>query len=253
MPKRIKCLRDLQDATPDVKARVLFRSGDLVKSNKKYIDKYLKKNNITDIIDFRTDEEVKHYPEYVPQGVNYFNYPVLTIYDNPTVTRKSRANILKTIMEYEGGPEAYMVSVYQSLAIKEEGIKNYSLFLKTLLDAKGNVLWHCTQGKDRTGMASTILLLALGIDLDTIKNDYLSFNKKNRMFRFTCRALITCLLLNRKKALSLEMMLSAREAYFDSFIGSILDKYGSFDNYFLALDMSKEDLMNLRKKYLKEE
>lgn len=43
-----------------------------------------------------------------------------------------------------------------------------------LLDAQdGAVLMHCTAGKDRTGFAAAALLLALGVDRDTVVEDYM--------------------------------------------------------------------------------
>ena len=39
------------------------------------------------------------------------------------------------------------------------------------------VLWHCTAGKDRTGIGAVIFLAALGVDEDTIFEDYLETNE----------------------------------------------------------------------------
>ena len=33
-------------------------------------------------------------------------------------------------------------------------------------------LFHCTAGKDRTGVAAALLLLVLGVDLETVLDDY---------------------------------------------------------------------------------
>lgn len=45
--------------------------------------------------------------------------------------------------------------------------------------SKGSVLWHCTEGKDRCGLLSAVLLLALGAEQSTIKEDYLLTNRVN--------------------------------------------------------------------------
>ena len=37
--------------------------------------------------------------------------------------------------------------------------------------SKGCVLWHCTEGKDRCGLLSAVLLLALGVERSTIMED----------------------------------------------------------------------------------
>jgi len=46
-------------------------------------------------------------------------------------------------------------------------------FLRAVLTAKGPVIFHCSAGKDRTGIASALLLLALDISDEAIIEDYL--------------------------------------------------------------------------------
>jgi protein-tyrosine phosphatase len=43
---------------------------------------------------------------------------------------------------------------------------------------------HCAAGKDRTGVAIAVLLAALGVDTDTILNDYLLTNDVGNFERF---------------------------------------------------------------------
>ena len=46
-------------------------------------------------------------------------------------------------------------------------------FARLLETEDGAVLLHCTAGKDRTGFAAAALLLALGVDRDTVVEDYM--------------------------------------------------------------------------------
>lgn len=48
--------------------------------------------------------------------------------------------------------------------------------------SKGSVLWHCTEGKDRCGLLSAVLLLTLGVKRSTIMEDYLLTNRVNAAF-----------------------------------------------------------------------
>ncbi|MBQ2505042.1 MAG: tyrosine-protein phosphatase, partial [Erysipelotrichaceae bacterium] len=41
------------------------------------------------------------------------------------------------------------------------------------------VLWHCSEGKDRCGMVSVLVLKMLGVDEETIRSYYLFTNKVN--------------------------------------------------------------------------
>ena len=45
------------------------------------------------------------------------------------------------------------------------------------MDNKGDpLLWHCTAGKDRTGVEAMLLMAALGCDYDTIRQDFMLTN-----------------------------------------------------------------------------
>lgn len=45
------------------------------------------------------------------------------------------------------------------------------------MPANEALVYHCSAGKDRTGMVSALILMALGVDDDTIARDYLLTNK----------------------------------------------------------------------------
>ena len=46
--------------------------------------------------------------------------------------------------------------------------------------SQGAVLWHCSEGKDRCGMTTALVLEALGVDRDLIMEDYLKTNLINK-------------------------------------------------------------------------
>jgi protein-tyrosine phosphatase len=48
----------------------------------------------------------------------------------------------------------------------------YRAIFARLLAYDGAVMYHCSAGQDRTGMASALILTALGVDRDTIIKDY---------------------------------------------------------------------------------
>ena len=47
----------------------------------------------------------------------------------------------------------------------------------------GALLFHCTAGKDRTGMAAYLILSALGVEQKIIMEDYLLTNTVTQEFR----------------------------------------------------------------------
>ncbi len=47
-----------------------------------------------------------------------------------------------------------------------------------LLESDGPLVFHCTAGKDRTGFAAAMILLALGVPPDDVMRDYLLTNER---------------------------------------------------------------------------
>jgi protein-tyrosine phosphatase len=73
---------------------------------------------------------------------------------------------------------ALMRDLYRRLAV--ESTDRYGEFFERLLSAQGPVVFHCTAGKDRTGFAAALLLLALGVDRAVVMDDYLLTNEVYR-------------------------------------------------------------------------
>ena len=69
------------------------------------------------------------------------------------------------------GSEKEMLQLYAVLPV--EAIPRYRIFFSLLADpANTPILFHCSAGKDRTGVASALLLHALGASRETIMEDY---------------------------------------------------------------------------------
>ena len=73
-------------------------------------------------------------------------------------------------------------NMYPSLIRSEYSQLQYAAFLRLIIEAPedGGVLWHCFQGKDRTGWGAAFLLFALGVDREAIIED---FDLSNEAYR----------------------------------------------------------------------
>lgn len=56
----------------------------------------------------------------------------------------------------------------------------FGALLRHLIDEPTPQVFHCTAGKDRTGVAAALLLGALAVDRDTVMQDYLLTNERYR-------------------------------------------------------------------------
>jgi len=67
--------------------------------------------------------------------------------------------------------DAYMVNEY--LKMVDDHAADFGRLLSALAEPGAlPALFHCTAGKDRTGVAAALLLLVLGVDLETVLDDY---------------------------------------------------------------------------------
>lgn len=71
-----------------------------------------------------------------------------------------------------------MNELYRNL-VNDQSHRFAELFAH-LLDEDRPMLFHCTAGKDRTGVAAALILLALGVDRGTVVQDYLLTNQHYR-------------------------------------------------------------------------
>ncbi len=72
-----------------------------------------------------------------------------------------------------------MEDLYRGL-VRQHAQRFASLFRHLLLDDplhQGPLVFHCTAGKDRTGVAAALILLALGVPRDVVEADYLLTNQ----------------------------------------------------------------------------
>ena len=251
--KRVDFLRDLggfHAGGKRVRYGVLYRSSDFSETSPKIRKRLEALFGESVVIDLRSPSEVAAEPEERLLG-EYIHNPPLGDDNNPAVTRKTRMRILKKHMSSEGGAKGHLVRIYQRLIRLPEAIASYRKTFDILLHEAKTIVWHCTQGKDRTGMTSALILAALGVDWAEIREDYLYFNKTCKTKNFWISVAMTTLLFSRKKAKSLYHLLSAQPEYIDGALAAIESDYGSVDGYLhKAIGLSDKDILALREKYL---
>jgi protein-tyrosine phosphatase len=92
------------------------------------------------------------------------------------------------------------------------------------------LVFHCTAGKDRTGVAAALLLLALGVPAREVEADYLLTNAYYRAPPVEGGAL---------PAEALQVLWSVQPGYLHSALALIDERHGGLERYFaekLALD-----------------
>lgn len=223
-----------------IKPGLLLRTGRLSKATDRDIER-LAALGVGDIIDFRDKGEIERSPDKPVPGAAYHSLPALPDLaenfrpvDDPTYTAQEVHDDFRRI--------------YRLLAQSGESTEAYAEFFRILLRSEGKpVLWHCTQGKDRTGVAAVLLLTALGIDEESIRREYLLTNEATRE---TLAAMLAMDAPPFPPDIAREIFL-VFEDNLKSYLHCIELEYGSVMNYLeLALDIGPDEIETLERYYL---
>lgn len=159
-------------------SRKLVRGGHLASLTP--IDQSTLTNyGISRIIDLRSTAEITKYPDIVPDGMTYDHIPVL---DNDDTESTETAEKLQE--EYSTNARAgslQMQFVYRKMVVSRHAQRAYHDFLTTLLNygEQETILFHCSAGKDRTGICTLLLLSILDVQPENIVTDYMLTNKSS--------------------------------------------------------------------------
>lgn len=225
----------------------LIRSGSLHKLSDKD-QQTLINNNLKVVIDFRSEEEFISRADVRIDGVKYISYPLLEK-DMRNDNKHADDNLLKLINNEDGGKKL-LLKTYRDIFSTEKGVNGLRLFFKVIQENEdGAILWHCSQGKDRAGLAAFILEYALGVSFEDCVEDYLYTNiaMKKKI------AQLTPIVLRKSKGdrsllKGLDEVFSADFSYVETALKTIDELYGNLD-YFIK-NVLKIDVNLLKEKYL---
>lgn len=183
--KRELNLRDLGEIGGGVVPKGLFlRSGKLSILSREECAQLCRKFHIGCVIDLRTPVESAEFQDPLPEGVEYLQIPLLR--DSAVgITHETGSDPMTIIRNLRKNPEKLkeMIPDFKALYtdIVTDGYSRSQLD-KAVLTLQQNAqkgictLYHCTAGKDRTGIVSMALLKSYGISNEDIVRDYLRTN-----------------------------------------------------------------------------
>ena len=225
----------------------LIRSSSLDKISDNDYKKLYKDLKVKTVIDLRTKIEAEEEKDIIPSDVEYYNIPLV---NEETLGITHGINTEEKLMNLKNNMPNMCV-LYENLVTREK-TKEWKKIFKILLNNDGTILWHCKQGKDRGGIVAAIIEYALGIDYNTIMEDYLytnyyCINKANKMYKL----MLAC---NSENELADEVkdLFIAKEEYLNSSFNYINNEYGSIDNFLKEIcGINEKKRVILKEKYTK--
>ena len=218
---------------------------------------------IAKVIDFRKDIEMNGKTDRMVPGAEYIRLEIdasgkivsqATEDEKKLFTGNKQFDVKKFMVMAAFNPMAQRIAqlMYPNLTNDPECQKQFSLFFRLILETEnGAILYHCTQGKDRTGFASALILAALGADRDTIVAD---FDATNRVYEEDVRQCCqnVCLMGGKEKEIAtVKSFLGANTDNFIKALDSIDKEYGSIEAYLKGpIGLTDQDIITLRERYL---
>ncbi|MDR3712293.1 MAG: tyrosine-protein phosphatase [Puia sp.] len=217
----------------------IYRSADISKLTDADLDT-LKNRHISSVVDLRGVDESKKAPDRLNPGTEYILCPAGS--DN------NLNDWMKSIAGLKSGGDSMMKVYYANTTFLAD---RYRPFFERLLDLRDDqaLVFHCTAGKDRTGIGAALLLYVLGVPFATIEKDYAATDYYWRTANEKMvGVMVRSMHVNEQVARD---MGAARREYILTTFDRIRSQYGSVDKFLkgsVGLDDAK--IAALKRKFL---
>ncbi len=222
-----------------IRSKMLLRGCALDNIDEEDMDILLNDYNLKTIIDLRTDREVKERTDILIDDVTNIHIPIFNE-KKPGITHERGSSNTKKVD---------MPQMYKEM-LEDKCLEQVRLIIKTIINFdidNYSVLFHCTEGKDRTGIIAMILLLILGVDRETIRKDYLYSNYINKKKATRYYYVYKYLRRNKEKAINVRDVYLAKNEYIDAAFKEIDDNYKNIDDFFSkGLKLKKGEIERFR-------
>ena len=211
------------------------------------------------VFDFRSMGEATAVPDREMPGVEHYQLPTIDMraeqQTGKPIPEEAFLELDRHIVNYSFYPEVQQMAanMYPSLIRSEFSQLQYAAFMRLIVEAPddGGVLWHCAQGKDRTGWGAAFLLFALGVDRKTVIEEFDLSNITYRPIVDRLNADVISRGGGEAEMAVIQAFMGVSTPNFIRTLGIIDEEYGGMTEYLREiLCLSSEDLKILRKRYL---
>ena len=197
------------------------------------------------ICDLRSDYEREKKPTTWPAHM----LPTTLIMDVNADLRANNSEMYDMLRAdpTERGVQTLFAHVYSM--VPEALTKHLSKFFNAITeDEKLPLILHCSAGKDRTGVLSAVLLLALGVSREVVVADYMKTNDYRDAAQLKAKIyeLMVPELKEPPSDAMVEMMAGVETKYIETTIDSIESRYGKVKDYLLAAGVGELQLAKFR-------
>lgn len=232
-----------------IKTGLLYRSAALGYMTQRELE-VIQELHIRTILDLRSKKEIFYLEDPVLPNINQISVDAMIDRSDERMGMSS-FEMFRTglLAENKNKVETLVKSYYSEVPFNNPA---FDELFRILLDHETPILFHCAQGKDRTGIAAMLILLALGVDDETIVKDYMMTNeylkqnitRQKNNFRFLT-----------KHSRNVRDLLTVGEGVIEAGARSLLQairlQYSSDEEFFeQEYHLAEDDILTLRQFYL---
>ena len=202
-------------------------------------------HHVKTIIDLRSHDEAEKAPELVIPKTNYEIMPIFER-EKDGVSHNENEKVDK-LQVYRKLPT--MDRIYFNM-LHDESLANMGKVINRIITAKEDEFafyFHCSEGKDRTGLVAAILLSILGVSRPEIEKEYLITNKTSKRKAFRYYLGIKYLKFDPVFALKVGRAFLAKRKYIRVLFAVIDEEYKTLDKFLTkGLNLNLEDVNKFR-------
>jgi protein-tyrosine phosphatase len=200
----------------------IFRSDNLAKLGAKEFGKF-NDLHIQSVYDMRTNQEIEGREDQLPSNVKYIHAPVVK--DNEGQIAQLRKQVI-------GGKISEAEAQNQTAGFYRDAVtvnlNSLRAVIEHIIESNEPVLYHCSAGKDRTGIVSALILSILRVDRQTLVNEYLMSNFYRRMKteKMLGKAKFARIIKPKMDLKAIEVFMTVDKEFIDATFDEIDKKYG---------------------------
>lgn len=209
---------------------------------------YLQQINLRKVIDLRTSDESQATPD--PEFAN-------VVHEHISISGREVGQVSQKIIAIHQKYQTDQYAGFKNMCLNYRDFVEqphsltalHNFFESLAATPHGAVLYHCSEGKDRTGICTVFLLHILGVDPVIIREDYLYSNTMLQTYRQ--ELLQQHSQAGMKLRATMRSLASVANEYLDTALISIHERYGSLDAFLTqAVGLSTELRTTLQALYL---
>jgi protein-tyrosine phosphatase len=221
-----------------VKWGKIFRSDNLSKLKTSEFEKF-NDLNIKSVVDLRTDHEIKGKEDHLPPGVKYAHSP--TVKDNEGELALLRKKVINGEISEQQAIDKTIGFYHDAVTVNLASLPG---IIGQIAASSDPVLYHCSAGKDRTGIVSALILSILNVDRETIMQEYLMSNyyRKRKTEKMLGKAKLGKIIKPKLDLKAIEVFMSVDKAFLNAFFEVVDKEYGGTDAFIQnQLGIGKEE------------